>query len=772
MSLKKYSSKRNLKKSHEPKAEISKRKKGDLKFVVQKHAASRLHYDFRLEVDGVLKSWAVPKGPSLDPNIKHLAVQVEDHPFEYRKFEGIIPSGYGAGTVMIWDEGTYNVDDESSAKSENLMREGLKKGSIHFTLNGDKLKGRFALVKMKREGNEWILIKSKDAFASKEDVTHKDRSAVSNKKLEEIGKSKPMLASTVDKPFDSKEWLFEIKLDGFRALANLNGKKVSLYSRNFNSFNQSFPALVEELKSLNLDAVLDGEIVALDEHGISHFQALQNYKSESNIYFYVFDILYLNGKDLRDLPLLKRKAILKKVLKQKGAIRYLDYIENEGKKFFELCKSHGLEGVIGKVKSSPYKSGERSKNWVKIKAEYNEEFVICGFTEPKRSRKNFGSLLVGVYEGKTLRFAGRVGGGFTENELIEVKKKLLPLVTQDSPFQNPPSTKNITWVKPELLCQVKFKEWTSEGILRMPIYLGMREDKQAQADAYDFITHPDKLYWEKEKITKGDLLDYYEAVAPFILPYLIDRPETLKRFPNGIDQPKFFQKNVTNYPDWLQTFKVAHHDKIVNYALVQDMRSLLYIVNMGCIEIHPWFSTIHNLENPEFMILDLDPEAIHFDSVVETALNIHTLLDALKVPNFCKTSGGRGLHIAIPLQGRYTFEQAKQFAELIALVAHKKLPEITSLERSPKKRQKKVYIDCYQNNFGQTLAAPYSVRAKPGAPVATPLLWKEVKPGLNPSNFNLFNTLARLKKKGDLFKPVLEKGADLEKALKLLQKFL
>jgi bifunctional non-homologous end joining protein LigD len=589
-----------------------------------------------------------------------------------------------------------------------------------------------------------------------------------------------MLATLVDSPFDSREWLFEIKLDGFRAIAELNRKNVEIYSRNFHPFNDRFPNLVQHLKDFNLDAILDGEIVALDEEGVSHFQLLQNYKTEKNIYFYIFDILYLNGEDLRALPLTERKSILKKVLKPDASIRYLDHIETEGKKFFTICKAHGLEGVIGKKKESLYKSGERSKEWVKLKVELRQEVVICGFTEPRNTRKNFGALIVGVYSNHLLHFAGHVGGGFTEKQLDEMKNRLAPLVTDRCPFQTPPHTHTpVTWVKPKFLCEVKFKEWTSEGIMRMPIFLGIRADKPVKAvtrekkeksvpEEFDFITHRDKLYWEKEKITKGDLLHYYDSVARWILPHLIDRPESLRRFPNGIAKPSFFQKNITSYPEWLSTYRIEHPDKKVNYALIQDIKSLLYVVNLGCIELHSWLSRIQHLEKPDFLIFDLDPEGIAFDAVVTTARALHAILEKIQITSYCKTSGGRGLHIYVPLQGRYTYEQAKRFSELIALLVHRRLPQITSLERSPKKRKKRVYIDCYQNNFGQTIATPYSVRAKPGAPVSTPLSWSEVKRGLNPLNYTIFNTLKRLEKKGDLFKPVLQKGIDLKKSVKLL----
>lgn len=595
---------------------------------------------------------------------------------------------------------------------------------------------------------------------------------------------KPMLAKVVETPFDSKEWIFEIKLDGFRAVADLNFKEVSLYSRNLHLLNARFTHLIEDLKRLNIDAIFDGEIVALDEKGISRFQSLQNQKDENNIYYYVFDILYYQGEDLRSFDILKRKALLKKILKKGTSIRYLDHIDDQGRKFFQMCKEKSLEGIIGKKKTSVYENGMRSGAWVKIKAEMSQEVVICGFTQPRRSRKHFGALITGVYENGVLHFAGHVGGGFTEKKQQEVLKTLTPLVTSACPFKNPPKTNTpVTWVKPHYLCEVKFKEWTSDGVMRMPIFLGLRDDKPAKSvtqetkmepllQKYNFLTHLDKYYWPKEAITKGDLLNYYASIAPFILPYLKDRPQSLRRFPNGIEESGFFQKNMKSYPDWLKTFEVQHHDKIVNYLLMQDVKSLLFAVNLGCIEIHPWFSRKQKLENPDFLVFDLDPVDIPFDAVIETALHLHALLDSIEVPNYCKTSGGRGIHIAVPLHAKYDYDLAKKFAELIAFLIHQQLPKITSLERSPKNRKNRVYIDCYQNNFGQTLAAPYSVRARPGAPVSTPLEWNEVRAGLNPLDYSLFNVLKRLEAKGDIFNPVLKQTTNLRRALLSLDAFL
>jgi bifunctional non-homologous end joining protein LigD len=808
--LKIYSSKRELKRSKEPHAKVFKRKSGQLEFVVQKHAARRLHYDFRLELDGVLKSWAVPKGPSLDPKDKRLAIMVEDHPYDYKSFEGVIPEGYGAGTVLVWDKGIYSIPGKERKEIEASMREGLKKGEIHFFLEGEKLRGQFALVRLQQKENEWLLIKVHDSFASKNDIRDKERSVLSERTLEEIGGPKtsgaslqkapkkekphflkPMLATLVDHPFDHDEWLFELKVDGFRALAELNGNQVNLYSRNKKSFNERFNLIASELSKLKLQAILDGEIAAVDQKGIPRFQMLQNQLggSEKDIYYFIFDILYLKGKDLRGLPLVERKSILKATLKNSPYLLYLEHIDSQGKDFLKAAKEAGFEGIIGKKKQSTYRSGERTSTWVKIKASLRQEVVICGFTAPKKSRKNFGALIVGLYKKGKLCFVGHVGGGFTEKKLEEVRTLLQPDIQKQCPFEKiPPANTRATWVKPKHLCEVRFSEFTDEGIMRHPVFMGLREDKSPhevveekavetkkiiqtpENQDYPFLTHVEKLYWPKEKISKGAVLGYYAAIADILLPYLKDRPQSLKRFPNGIQGESFFQKNLVNAPDWVSTIPIEHSGKTVNYLLIQDKKSLLYAVNLGCIELHPWFSRYQALDHPDFLVFDLDPEAISFDYVVETALVLHEILDEIGVPNLCKTTGATGLHICVPLQASYTYEQAKQFSVIVANIVHGLIPDFTSIERSPKKRQKKVYIDCFQNNQAQTIVAPYSLRARPGAPVAAPLVWSEVKKGLDPMNINFFNILDRIKKKGDLFKAVLQEGFDMKSALKKIEK--
>jgi len=584
-------------------------------------------------------------------------------------------------------------------------------------------------------------------------------------------KIKPMLAYLMDAPFDDNGWLFEMKWDGFRAIAEVNRSKVELYSRSFQPFNNRFPTIAEALAKLKIEAVFDGEIVAVDNKGTPSFQALQNSMNDASvpIIYMIFDLIFLEGKDLRDLPLIERKKTLKKLLpKTKNSVlQYSDHVVGTGKELFQVAEKKGWEGIMAKEADSSYIS-KRSRSWLKIKTHGRQEAVICGFTQPKGSREEFGALLLGVYENEKLRYVGSVGTGFDRKTLKNVMDKLRPLITDKAPFKPLPKGLKATWVKPKLLCEISFAEWTKDGHMRQPVFLGLREDKRAKLVKKEnpLFTHTDKLYWPKEKITKGDLLTYYDSVSKYILPYLKNRPESLLRFPNGIEEKGFFQKNIeTGLPDWAKTVKVEHSDKEVNYLLIQDKNTLLFATNLGCIDFNPFNSTIKHLEYPDYLILDLDPEDIGFDAVIETAKMLHELLDELGIPSYPKTSGKTGIHIYIPLGAKYTYEQTKQFAEILAHQGHERLPNLTSVERSPKKRQKRVYIDFLQNNFGQTLAAPYSVRPAPGAPVSTPLEWKEVKKGLDPLDFNIKNTLQRIEKKGDLFAATLGRGINIEKYL-------
>lgn len=773
MSLETYKQKRKFGKTPEPEGKSKRTNKKGLIFVVQEHHASHLHWDLRLEKDGVLKSWAVPKGPSIDPADKRLAIKVEDHPLEYAKFSGTIPEGnYGAGTVKIWDSGIYLPlvsDDEH----------------WEFILKGKKLKGEFSLVKIKsKQNNNWLLIKMKN------DMGKKIKS--NNKMPHQI---KPMLATLINEPFDKNDWFFEIKWDGYRAIAEIEKEKVKLYSRNLQPFENKFGVITDELKKINHDAVLDGEIVALDKDGKPSFQYLQDYEKnpKRELVYYVFDVLFLDGIDLQNNPLWERKKILSEIIPKTGQIILSEHIEKNGIEFFEAAKKQGLEGIMAKDRNSIYQQGVRGQNWLKIKTHLRQEAIICGFTKPRGSREKFGALILGVYKRKELQYIGHTGTGFDEKSIESLYKKMKPLTQQQSPFTKIPKTNTpATWLKPKLICEIKFQGWTNDGSMRQPVFMGLREDKkpeeikkeiakEKQTGKYfggkttdkqkNELSNLDKIFWLKEKYTKGDLIDYYKEIADIILPYLKDRPESLLRFPDGINGKSFFHKDIDFAPEWVKTVKIESESekKIINYLVCQDKATLIYLINLGCIDLNPWNSRIGNLENPDYMVLDLDPEETGFSSVVQTALIANKIMEDLGIPNFVKTTGLFGMHLYSPLGQKYTYEQARQLAQLIAIKINEKIPKITSVERSPSKRKGKVYIDCFQNARGQTLAAPYCVRAIDGARVSAPLDWDEVNEKLRPEQFTMKNMVKRIEKKGDLFKPVLGKGFDMEKVLKRLE---
>jgi bifunctional non-homologous end joining protein LigD len=836
MELEKYHKKRRFKETPEPEGRKAEKHRS-LIFVVQKHEASRLHYDFRLESEGVLKSWAVPKGPSLNPKDKRLAVKVEDHPLEYADFEGTIPEGnYGAGTVMVWDKGTYSVSGSfENLDSEKKIAEGLNKGSVKIKLSGKKLKGNFALVKIKqyrgqKKDNSWLLVKERDNEASNVNILSKNLSAKSGRSMEEIKlstdsiwrsqdkrnknlltnvhlrqakkaqmphKIRPMLATLGKRPFNGNDWIFEVKWDGFRAISEIRSGSANIYSRNLLSFNEAFPAVLNSLSKLEFSAVIDGEITAVDRIGRSRFQLLQNYRNTKvgNLVYYVFDILYFNGYSLLDLPLVERKKILKHILPHLKNIKYSDHIEKEGINFFELAKNKGLEGIIAKKASSRYVPGKRSAEWIKLKARKRMEAVIMGFTKPKGSRQKFGSLLLAAIDRGELKFIGHAGSGFSEKSLDEMHEKLSRIKTSDPLAKDSPRAKDLVFVKPKYVCEIEYAELTEEGMLRQASFLGLRPDKslkeavderpkiarkktrnfQEKRDGHSklALTNLEKIFWPKEKYTKADLIEYYRRISNCMLPHLKDRPQTLHRHPNGIDKESFYQKNLAQkHPDWIETLRIKHGNRTVNYLLIQDQESLLYAANLGCIEINPFSSRKDSLNHPDYLMIDLDPEDISFDHVVHAAQVVHKILDNIKVPSFVKTSGATGLHVYIPMGAQYTYEQVKKFAKLIATLVHYQLPETTSLERSLKKRQKKVYVDYLQNNKGQTLASVYSVRPRQGAPVSTPLEWKEVRIGLDPKRFTIKNVFERTEKFGDIFFPVLGRGINMKMAIQKIQKAL
>ena len=892
MALDKYREKRSENKTPEPFGGKGSGK--ELIFVVQKHDASHLHYDFRLEMDGVLKSWAVPKGPSLDPDVKRLAMMVEDHPYDYRNFEGIIPKGqYGGGTVIVWDTGTYEAAEPVEGdlkKQEKSLLHQLHSGKLKIKLNGEKLKGEFALVKAYGRGeNSWLLMKLDDKYASTKDVALKDKSVLSKKTISQMEKSpdkvygknivkkkstakdepagnksavelvdeqldskdektneidvartlkgtprkafyehiEPMLATLVDKPFDDKEWLYEVKWDGYRAVSFLNAGKVEIKSRNDKSFNDKFYPVHDALKGMKLNAILDGEVVVVGENGQADFGALQNWRSESDgtLLYYVFDILWYQGKDLTDLTLCERKAVLKEVLPVNDIIKISTPFYTSGIEFLEVAKQLGLEGIMAKKKDSLYHTHVRTKDWLKIKANKRQEVVIGGFTRNDDSSKLFSSILVGVYEGKDLVYTGKVGTGFNDKMQKEMMNQFRPLIIDQPSFSEEPDVNKpsrfrpnpphaaVTWLKPELICEVNFTEMTSDGVMRHPSFEGMREDKdpkkivleketeteQIVDEKSDRIIEPqgkmkrktllnpkdktqaktvnkhelkftnlDKIFWPKEKITKRELINYYYQVAPFILPYLKDRPQSMNRFPNGIEGKSFYFKNVTDTaPDWADTYlyKSDTDKEDKHYLVGKDEATLLYMANLGCIEMNPWNSTVKKPDYPTYCIIDLDPDKNSFDQVIETAQVTRQILDDMGIDSFCKTSGSTGLHIYIPLGNKYTYEQSKEFARVIVTLVNRELPKYTSLERAIKDRHGKMYLDFLQNRPHATIASVYSVRPKPGATVSMPLHWDEVKKGLKMSDFHIFNALERISSEGDIFKPVLGKGIDLKKAI-------
>ena len=837
MTLDKYKKKRNFNRTSEPEGGAVPQDGGHI-FVVQRHAATRLHYDFRLEMGGVLKSWAVPKGPSLNPADKRLAMMVEDHPYSYRTFEGTIPEGnYGAGEVEIWDEGTYEPLLRGEGKTdEEILLEGVEKGSVKIILHGKKLKGEFALIKMHtaKETNAWLLIKHNDSYAVHENYdaenytssqskvtklaekkykTSTPSGAVSKKKrspaLPLSGQKKlsryirPMLAATGEEPFDDEEWIFEIKWDGYRAIADLTDG-LEFYSRNGLSFLGRYPVIEAGLKEQPHEMIVDGEIVAYDAEDKPDFQTLQHFADspQTPIIYHVFDLLFLNGHSTEGLPLHQRKELLKEALIETPHVKFCDHVENRGKEFYKAIRKADLEGMMAKKKSSLYSEGIRTTEWMKIKNHKTDEAVIAGYTEPRGSRKYFGALILGKYEEGKLYYAGHTGTGFSKRSLKEIHTLLQPLVTGKMPFIAKPATNAPpTWIKPEAVCTVKYSRITEEGLFRQPVFIGIREDLNALDLYHESLgatappqekvsesvtptgtedqvkyTHPDKLYWKKEKITKGELIDYYLSVSEYILPHLKDRAQSLHRFPKGIDGLSFYHKDAgKNAPSWVETVRIfsESNNKELEYIVCNNQETLGYLINLGCIELNPWNNRIGNPGNPDYLIIDLDPSKKNtFNQVIEAAKVTKEILEICHVPAYCKTSGSTGIHIFIPMGAQYTYEQVRDFSHIIVRLVQERLPGTTTLERSLSKRGPKIYLDYMQNREGQTVASVYSVRPKPGAPVSMPVEWKELTKDLSIGDFSIHNALSRLEKKGDIFMPVLEKGIDLEKAVSSLNDIL
>jgi len=797
-------------------------------FVVHMHAARRLHWDLRLEMDGVLKSWAVPKGPSPNPADKRLAVHVEDHPLEYGDFEGIIPEGnYGAGAVIVWDRGVWIPLEDPF--------EGLRKGKLLFELRGYKLRGKWTLVKLKKGEKEWLFIKEKDGYVSRdgelpsesvlsglsvEELKEgRDRAAPIKKELARlkaprrvvaVADAEPMLAETRERPFSKAGWVFELKLDGYRIRAAREQGEARLVTRKGHDLAAAFPEIARAVAALPYSAfIFDGELVVPDEAGHPSFQRLQNRAKvsralevrrasvESPAVFYVFDLLAFEGFDLRPLSLVKRKEILARILPHAGALKYLEHFEKDGEALYEQVVRMGLEGIVAKKADAPYRAG-RTESWLKIRADRTGDFVVVGFTPPQGSRGGFGALDLAAYDGGKLVYSGRVGSGFAAAQLKEVSAALETSVRPTPAFEGPaPPDKGHTWVEPALVVEVRYKEWTDEGLLRQPVFVRFRDDKpvteclrpgggsrEKDAQMPPESTAPiaplprevkfsnlEKVFWP-EGYTKGDLIEYYRAISPWLLPYLQDRPVVLTRYPDGITGKSFFQKDAPGFiPDWLRTVRIWSEDtqREIDYFVCDDVESLLYIINLGTIPLHVWGSRSATLELPDWCILDLDPKEAPFTHVVTVARAIRKLCDEIELPCFIKTSGSTGLHVLLPLARQCTYEQARSLGGLLARVIATQLPDIATVTRQVGKRGPRVYLDYVQNGHGRLLVAPFSARPLPGAPVSMPLAWSEVTPKLDIRKFTIKTAPPRMKKlKDDPLRPVLELKPDLVSALERL----
>ena len=761
-----YRRKRNATKTPEP-FTSSRPKDGRAIFVVQRHDARRLHYDFRLERDGALASWAVPKGVPLEPGQRALAVHVEDHPLDYATFEGEIPKGnYGAGTVEIWDNGTYELLEEK------------RDGGLTVRLHGSRLEGTWTLIPAHLDGDEknWLIVRKRD------------ESAPATVRIDD----RPMLATLSEALPSGDDWVYEVKWDGYRALGYVRGGDARLVSRNGNDLTGRFPELAKALvkAARSPECVVDGEVCALDEQGRPSFSAMQQGKRGTPLVYEVFDVLEIDGAPVVDLPLLERRERLEALLDTRVKTVQVSGFFDDGEALLEAATQQGLEGVMAKRPGSRYCEGKRTRDWLKIKTHGREEFVIAGYTKGEGRRSSrFGSLVLATYRGDELRWVGNVGTGFDERTLDDVLGKLEPLARATSPLAVVPKMPkvrkaDVVWVEPRLVCEVKFAEWTHDDHLRAPVFVGLRDDKPAQdvhreqpVDERVKLSNLDKVFFAKERITKGDLVDYYRAVADVLVPHLRGRPFTMRRYPDGADGKAFFQKDAPSHmPDWIPTFHVQvstrespPRRKWIDAPLVNDVDALLWMVNMGCIDMNTWYSRTDKPDRPDFVLFDLDPSSdVGFRETVQVALVVKAALDALGLVSFAKTSSAEGMHILVPVERRYTFEDTREFSEIVGGAVARTHRGLATTEWSKSKRRG-VLIDSNQNGEGKTIASVYSVRPRPGAPVSTPLRWDEVNEDLDPSAFTMEVVLERIRTHGDLFEGVLTTRQRLDRALAALR---
>jgi bifunctional non-homologous end joining protein LigD len=859
MPLDRYKDKRDFARSPEPEGSESRAGSGGAarRFVVQKHAARRTHFDLRLEIGGTLVSWAVPKGPSADPAAKRLAVHVEDHPLEYGDFEGVIPKGeYGAGSVIVWDRGRYEPVGETE-DSDEALREGVREGKLDFVLYGERMKGRWTLVRMKGRAGEdnWLLIKKKDVHAEAGDpeglVEHHHGSVVSGRGLDDpaLGvpepeeeatrppvDTRPMLAQASESLPSGEAWCFELKLDGLRAIAwGRPDGRVRIYSRRGARLETAFPDVANAVELLarraGSELVIDGEIVAATAEAGHSFEDLQprfNLREPGEIAravkaqpaeLHVFDLLWLDGEDLRDRPLSERKDWLRTLLKRAGHnLHYLSHDVASGAGIQSRARREGGEGVVAKRLKSRYYSGERTADWLKVKVLARQEFVVGGWTEPQGGRRGFGALIVGYYEDagadRPLRCAGRVGSGFRDADLQLISQKLEALASEATPFSEvPEDVKDAHWVRPELVAEVKFQEWTRDGRLRQPVFLGLRSDRdpvsvvreaaasatagpalertaeiealirtlealEAQGEDGEVsvdgrrlrLTNLRKPFWPDIGATKGELLRYYLSVAPAILPVLAGRPLTLERYPNGVTGEMFYQQKMPGpVPEGVQTVTLEVDGEPAERIVGGDLYTLLYTVQLAAISQHVWPSRVGSLDDMDYTVLDLDPgDDVPFSAVCEAALATREQLERLGLRGYPKTSGASGIHIVIPLQEATSYETGRLLAELVAQLVAQSQPDLTTVQRVVSRRGPRVYLDFLQNRRGATVASAYSVRPRPGATVSAPLSWPELETGLRPTDFDLRSTRQRLDAVGDLWAACRTDANDVREVVELL----
>jgi bifunctional non-homologous end joining protein LigD len=827
MSLREYHKKRHFETTPEPAGKEA--PTGGNSFVIQKHAASHLHYDFRLELDGVLKSWAVPKGPSLDPSVKRLAMHVEDHPVDYGGFEGIIPEGeYGGGTVMLWDRGTWEPVGDAA--------EGYRTGKLKFTLHGEKLHGGWMLVRTHfgkdKDGRQWLLFKERDKFAKsgkKADITDSATdSALSGRNMDEIAEAKDRvwdstgevpqkkakvkkpaprqsrtstlpnridveLATLVKAPPEGDDWFHEIKFDGYRMICRLDHGDVEFLTRNHKDWTGRLKSLAEAAAELPAaTAILDGEVVVLRKDGVTDFQDLQNAFREGaadRLVYYVFDLLHLDGHDLTGEPLEQRKAKLAELVKDPGkSIRFSEHVAGNGPAFFARgCKMH-LEGVISKRRDAPYRPG-RGGDWLKSKCVQKDEFVIGGFTDPERSREGIGALLVGHHDRGQLRYVGKVGTGFDDRMLRKLKHDLAAIETEESPFADlKRRSAKIHWVEPTRVAQVAFGAWTRDHRLRHASFQGLREDKPAEevtrdkpvaaarlaarrsrartsparsaerndedydAAAHEFhgvrLTSPEKVLYPEQGITKLDLARYFEQVADWMLPHVVDRPLVLVRCPDGMGKDCFYQKHPgVGTPPNLRQIPIREKSKTEKYLLVDDAAGLISLAQIGALEIHAWGCRADKIETPDRLIFDLDPDpSVGWSDVVVAARQVRKFLEDLGLESFLKTTGGKGLHLVVPIDRRHDWDMAKAFCKDVADAVVAADPDRYTANMSKAARPGKIYLDYLRNGRGATAVVAYSTRSRPGAPVSTPLTWAELDGDIRSDTFTIRNVMARLGK--------------------------